>query len=89
VATTNNVPTMYPASFWSGAGALVSYGPDQYAQGKQAARLAHKILTGTPPAQIPVELPDVIEFVVNLRTAKRLGLQVPPSLLLGADRTIE
>jgi putative ABC transport system substrate-binding protein len=80
---------MYPASFWSAFGALVSYGPDQYAQGRQAARLAHKIFTGTPPAQIPVELPDLIELVVNLKTAKRLGLQVPPSVLLRADRTIE
>jgi len=42
---------MYPSSLWSAFGALVSYGPDQYAQGRQAARLAHKILTGTPPAQ--------------------------------------
>jgi putative ABC transport system substrate-binding protein len=89
VATFNNLPTMYPASFWSAVGALVSYGPDQYAQGWQAARLAHKILTGTPPAQIPVELPDRIELVVNLKTAKRLGLQVPRSVLLRADRTIE
>jgi putative ABC transport system substrate-binding protein len=88
VATSNNLPTMYPASFWSTFGALVSYGPDQYAQGKQAARLAHKILTGTPPAQLPVELADLIEFVVNLKTAKRLGLQVPASVLLRADRTI-
>jgi putative ABC transport system substrate-binding protein len=77
VATSNNIPTMYPASFWSKFGALASYGPDQYAQGRQAARLAHKILTGTPPWKIPVELPDRIEFVINLKTAKRLGLKVP------------
>ena len=89
VATSNKLPTMYPASFWSAFGALVSYGPDQYAQGRQAARLAHKIFTGTPPAQIPVELPDLIELVVNLKTAKRLSLHVPPSVLLRADRTIE
>lgn len=89
VATSHKLPTMYPAPFWSAVGALVSYGSDQYAQGRQAARLAHKILTGTAPGQIPVELPDVIEFVVNLRTARRLGLEVPPSVLLRADRTIQ
>ena len=89
VATSNNIPTMYPASFWTKVGALASYGPDQYLQGRQAARLAHKILVGTPPAQIPVELPDRIEFTINLKTAKRLGLKVPQPALLRADRVIE
>jgi len=89
VATSNNIPTMYPASFWSKFGALASYGPDQYAQGRQAARLAHKILTGTPPWKIPVELPDRIEFVINLKTANRLGLKVPQPALLRVDRVIE
>jgi putative ABC transport system substrate-binding protein len=89
VATSNNLPTMYPASFWTRFGALASYGPDQHLQGRQAARLAHKILTGTSPAQIPVELPDRIEFIVNLKTAKRLGLEVPRSVRLRADRVIE
>jgi len=89
VATSNNIPTMYPASFWTKVGALASYGPDQYLQGRQAARLAHKILVGTPPAQIPVELPDRIEFTINRKTAKRLGLKVPQPALLRADRVIE
>lgn len=89
VATSNNLPTMYPASFWSQFGALVSYGPDQYAQGRQAARLAHRILTGTPPRELPVELPDRIEFIINLKTAKRLGLQVPGEVLFRANRVIK
>jgi len=89
VATSNNIPTMYPASFWTKVGALASYGPDQYLQGRQAARLAHKILTGTPPREIPVELPDRIEFIINLKTAKRLGLKVPKAMLVRADRVIE
>lgn len=89
VATSNNIPTMYPASFWSKFGALASYGPDQYAQGRQAARLGHKILTGTPPRDIPVELPDRIEFTINLKTARHLGLKVPKSILVRADRVIE
>ncbi len=89
VATSKKIPTMYPASFWAQFGALASYGPDQYQQGRQAARLAHRILTGTPPAELPVELPDRIEFIVNLKTAKGLGLNVPPGVLLRADRVIE
>jgi len=89
VATSNGLPTMYPASFWATFGALVAYGPDQYDQGRQAARLAHKILTGTAPAELPVELPDRIEFVVNLKTAKRLGLAMPQPMLRRADRIIE
>ena len=89
VATSNNIPTMYPASFWSQFGGLVSYGPDQYAQGRQAARLAHKILTGTPPREVPVELPDRFEFIINLKTAKRLGLEIPGSVLFRVDRVIK
>ncbi len=89
VATSNNLASMYPSSFWSNYGALASYGADQYSQGRQAARLAHKILTGTPPREIPVELPDRIEFVVNLKTAKRIGLRIPPQVLSRADRLIQ
>ena len=89
VATSNRIPTMYPASFWSNYGALASYGPDQYLQGRQAARLAGRILSGTPPAELPVELPDRIEFVVNLKTAKLLGLEAPQTALLRADRLIQ
>ena len=89
VATSNKIPTMYAASFWSKFGAVASYGPDQYAQGRQAARLGHKILTGTPPREIPVELPDRIEFTINLKAAKQLGLKVPKSILVRADRVIE
>jgi putative ABC transport system substrate-binding protein len=89
VATSNKIPTMYPASFWSQVGGLASYGPDQYFQGRQAARLAHKILTGMHPRELPVELPDRIEFVINLKTANALGLQVPGSVLFRADRVIK
>jgi putative tryptophan/tyrosine transport system substrate-binding protein len=89
VATSNHLPTMYPASFWTTFGALASYGPDQYVQGRQAARLAHKILTGTAPADLPVELPDRLEFVINLKTATRLGLEVPRPMWLWVDRVVE
>ena len=89
VSTSNKLPTMYPASIWAQFGALVSYGADEYAQGRQAARLAHKIMTGTPPRELPVELPDRIEFIINLKTAKRIGLQVPELALVQADRVID
>lgn len=89
VATSRKLPTMYPSSFWARYGALASYGPDQYQQGRDAARLAHKILTGTPPQEIPVELPTRIEFVINLKTAKRIGLAVPPEALFRAERVIK
>jgi putative ABC transport system substrate-binding protein len=89
VATSNRIPTMYPASFWARFGALASYGPDQYLQGRQAARLAARILSGTPPADLPVELPDRIEFIVNLKTARALGFEVPPPVLARVDRVIE
>jgi putative ABC transport system substrate-binding protein len=89
VATSNKIPTMYPASFWAKFGALAAYGPDQYLQGRQAARLADRILSGTPPAEIPVELPERIEFIVNLKTARALGFDVPSTVLLRTDRTID
>lgn len=89
VANSNKIPTMYPASFWSQVGGLASYGPDQYFQGRQAARLAHRILTGTHPRQLPVELPDRIELVINLKAAKHLGLQIPGAVLFRVDRVIK
>jgi putative ABC transport system substrate-binding protein len=89
LATSNGIPTMYPHAFWARFGALASYGPDQHAQGRQAARLAHRVLTGTPPGSLPIELPERVEFVINLRTAEKLGLHLPPSVLLRADRVLE
>ncbi|HWP38149.1 MAG TPA: ABC transporter substrate-binding protein [Gemmatimonadales bacterium] len=89
VATSYGIPTMYTSAFWAEHGALASYGANEFQQGRQAARLAHKILEGTSPAEIPVELPTEIEFVVNVRTAERLGLRVQPGVLLRADRVIQ
>ena len=89
VATSNGIPTMYPQQFWTRYGALASYGPDQTVQGYQAARLADRILKGMTPATLPFELPDTFEFVVNLKTAKRLGLRLPEPALLLVDTFIE
>jgi putative ABC transport system substrate-binding protein len=89
VAFTKAIPTMYFSLFWPQVGALASYGVDAYAQGRQGARRAQIIVSGTPVGDIPVELPERIEFIVNLKTAKRLGLQIPQQVLLRADQVIE
>ncbi len=89
VAMDRQLPTMYGASHWPGWGALASYGPNADLQGRQAARQAALILKGTPPADIPVELPDRIEFVVNLKAAKNLGLSIPETALVSVDRIIQ
>ena len=83
------VPTMFHAPFLVESGGLVSYSPSTRGLGRQAARLIHKILKGAKPADLPVEQPTSFELVVNLKTAKELGLTIPPSLLLRADRVIE
>jgi putative ABC transport system substrate-binding protein len=83
------LPTMFEARFWvEKHGALASYGPDYYASGKQAARLVDKIFKGADPAEIPVEVNSKIEFAINLKTAKKLGLTIPPEVLYQADRLI-
>lgn len=80
------IPAVFPAALWVGHGGLVSYGPDYYAQGVQAARLVAKILRGARPQDLPVEGADKIDLVVNLKTANLLGLTVPRKVLLRADR---
>jgi len=80
------IPTVFPAALWVGHGGLVSYGPDYYAQGVQAARLVAKILRGAHPQDLPVEGADKIDLAVNLKTANLLGLTVPRTVLLRADR---
>ena len=80
------IPAVFPAALWVGYGGLVSYGPDYYAQGVQAARLVAKILRGARPRDLPVEGADRIDLTINLKTAKLLGLTVPRKVLLRADR---
>ena len=71
------------------AGGLISLGPDLVAIGRQAASLVDKILRGAMPADIPVQQPERYEVHVNLKTAKALGLTIPPALLARADEVIE
>ena len=71
------------------AGALASYGPSNYEIFRHSAVYIDKILKGTKPADIPVEQPTKFEFIINLRTAKTLGLDVPTSILVRADEVIE
>ena len=87
-ASQRAIPTMFDAAFWVEHGGLASYGPDFHETGRQAARLVDKILKGTNPAEIPVEVNPKVEFVINLKVAKALGLTIAPEVLYRADRII-
>jgi len=79
------VPAVFGTALWIGYGGLMSYGPDYYAQGVQAAALVAKILRGARPQDLPVEGAEKIDLAVNLKTAELLGLTVPRKILLRAD----
>jgi putative ABC transport system substrate-binding protein len=82
-------PAIFASTFWVEAGAVVSYGSDEYHEGVQAARLVAKILRGALPRDVPIEGANKIELAVNLKTAQRLGVVIPPNVLGRADRVIE
>src|SRR4030095_4949909 len=71
------LPAVFATALWVGHGGLVSYGPDSYAEGLQAASLVAKILKGVRPSDLPVEGADRVELAVNLKTSELLGLAVP------------
>ena len=87
-AAKNRLPAMYPTSEAVVAGGLMSYGPNQADLFRRAADFVDKILNGTKPADIPVEQPIKFEFIVNLKTAKQIGVTIPPYVLVRADKVI-
>jgi putative ABC transport system substrate-binding protein len=89
LALTNRLPSMFQAREFVEAGGLLSYAPSTTANYRRAAVFVDRILKGAKPGELPVEQPTQFEFVINLKTAKALGLTVPPSLLARADQVIE
>jgi putative ABC transport system substrate-binding protein len=88
-AARNKVPAVHWLSDFARDGGLLSYGPDPVDTVRRAASYVDRILRGEKPSELPVQLPTKFEMVVNLKTAKTIGLEVPTSLLLRADEVIE
>jgi putative tryptophan/tyrosine transport system substrate-binding protein len=88
-AARNVVPAVYGFSYFARDGGLLSYGPDQADPLRRAASYVDRILRGAKPADLPIQFPTKFEMVVNIKTAKALGLTIPPNLLAVADEVIE
>ena len=89
LAAEHRLPAIYPYRFFTAAGGLISYGAENLDLYRRAAGYVDRILKGETPATLPVQNPIKFELVINLKTAKTLGLDVPPSLLARADEVIE
>jgi ABC-type uncharacterized transport system substrate-binding protein len=89
LAAKNRLPTMYPWRAAVDAGSFIAYGTDLDYSWRRAAGFVDKIFKGSSPAEMPVEQPTKFELVINLKTAKALGLTIPQTLLQRADQVIE
>jgi putative ABC transport system substrate-binding protein len=89
LAARHRLPAVYPFRYFAAAGGLMSYGIDQIDQWRKAASYVDRILRGEKPGELPVQAPTKFELVVNLKTAKALGLNIPPAFPLRADEVIE
>jgi putative tryptophan/tyrosine transport system substrate-binding protein len=89
LAARHKPPAVYSDSYIVAVGGLISYGPNRISQFRRAASYIDRILRGEKPADLPVQAPTKYELAINLKTAKALGLTVPPSLLASADQVIE
>ena len=89
MADKHKLPAIYFERFFAVAGGLISYGPIFDHQLRETARYVDRVLKGEKPGNLPVQAPTKYQLVINLKTAKALGLSVPPSLLARADEVIE
>jgi putative ABC transport system substrate-binding protein len=89
LAARYKLPSIYPYRYYAGDGGLISYGPNTHDSVRRAAGYVDRILKGEKPAEMPVQAPTKYELIVNLKTAKALGLTIPQSLLATADEVIE
>src|SRR5262245_52415588 len=89
IVNAHRLPSVFNLTYWAEAGGLMSYSADLYALQRRAAVFVDKILKGAKPGDLPIEQPSKFELVINLKTAKSLGLTIPPSLLGRADQVIE